>query len=126
MLDYTSKRLLDKLLNKVWPADPGIKSPVEVWTLFIKKNEACDIDLFIQITSVFYMCIKIICFLVGSFVELVRYVFTIPVVLNRLCQDPLEKFFGQQRQRGRTHENSNVMGFIKNTHALRVINSTCF
>ena len=28
MLDYTSKRLLDKLLNKVWPDDPGIKSPV--------------------------------------------------------------------------------------------------
>ena len=27
MLDYTSKRLLDKLLNKVCPADPGIKSP---------------------------------------------------------------------------------------------------
>ena len=29
MLDYTSKRLLDKLLNKVWPDDLGIKSPVK-------------------------------------------------------------------------------------------------
>ena len=29
MLDYTSKRLLDKLLNKVYPAEPGIKSPVK-------------------------------------------------------------------------------------------------
>ena len=28
MLDYTSKRLLDKLLNKVWLAGPGVKSPV--------------------------------------------------------------------------------------------------
>ena len=29
MLNYTSKRLLDKLLNKVWPDDTGInKSPV--------------------------------------------------------------------------------------------------
>ena len=27
-LDNTSKILLDKLLNKVCPADPGIKSPV--------------------------------------------------------------------------------------------------
>ena len=30
MLDYTSKRLLDKLLNKVWPADLGIKSCVSL------------------------------------------------------------------------------------------------
>ena len=28
MLDYTLKTLLDKLLNKVWPDDPGIRSPV--------------------------------------------------------------------------------------------------
>ena len=44
---------------------------------------------------------------------------------NAICQDPLEKFFGQQRQRGRTNENPNVFEFIKNTQALRVINSTC-
>ena len=46
---------------------------------------------------------------VTSFVELVEYVFTIPGVSvflsNRLCQDPLEKVFGQQRQRGRVNEN---------------------
>lgn len=39
-----------------------------------------------------------------SFVELVRYIFTIPGVKaflsECLCQDPLEKFFGCQRQRG--------------------------
>ena len=42
MLDYTSKRLLDKLLNKVWPADPGIKSPVIAfvsWTLTIAEKK---------------------------------------------------------------------------------------
>ena len=44
---------------------------------------------------------------------------------NNICQDPLEKFFGQQRQRGGAHENPNVAEFIKNTQALRVINSTC-
>ena len=64
-----------------------------------------------------------------SFVELVRYIFTIPGVKvflsNRVCQDPLEKFFGQQRQRGRVNENPNVEDFVKNTQALRVINGVC-
>ena len=43
-------------------------------------------------------------FTVQSFVALVRYLFTLPgvkVFLSEcLCQDPLEKFFGCQRQRG--------------------------
>ena len=74
----------------------------------------------------------ILCFIhvVNSFIELVEYIFNhIPGVTlflsNAICQDPLEKFFGQQRQRGRTNENPNVFEFIKNTQALRVINSTC-
>lgn len=54
-----------------------------------------------------------------SFVELVRYLFTIPGVppflSRRVTQDPLEKFFGLQRQRGRVNENPNVAGFLKNT-----------
>ena len=44
---------------------------------------------------------------------------------ERLSQDPLENFFGCQRQRGRTGENPNVQQFCKNTQALRVINSVC-
>lgn len=44
---------------------------------------------------------------------------------NRLCQDPLENFFGRQRQRGRVNENPCVKEFLKNTQALRVVNSTC-
>ena len=66
---------------------------------------------------------------VHSFVELVRYVFTIPGVTvflsNCLCQDPLENFFGQQRQRGRASDNPNTEEFLKATQALRVINNTC-
>ena len=66
---------------------------------------------------------------VTSFVELVEYVFTIPGVSvflsNRLCQDPLEKFFGQQRQRGRVNENPSTTEFLRNTQALRVISNTC-
>ena len=44
---------------------------------------------------------------------------------QRLCQDPLEWFFGLQRQRGSVHENPNVVEFSKNTQALRVIKSVC-
>ena len=47
-----------------------------------------------------------------SFVALIRYLFTllgVKVFLSeRLCQDPLEKFFGCQRQRGGVSENPNV------------------
>ncbi len=64
-----------------------------------------------------------------SFVDLIEFIFTIPGVTvflsNRICQDPLENFFGQQRQRGRVNENPNVPEFIKNTQALRVVNTTC-
>lgn len=66
---------------------------------------------------------------VRSFVELVRYVFTLPDVSvflsNKICQDPLENFFGEQRQRGRVNENPTARDFCKNTQALRVINGTC-
>ena len=62
-------------------------------------------------------------------VELVQYAFTIPGVSvflrNRVCQDPLESFFGQQQQRGRADENPSVSEFIRNTQALRVISTTC-
>ena len=63
---------------------------------------------------------------VNSFTQ---YLCTLPDVSiflsNRLCQDPLENFFGQQRQRGRANENPNAVEFFRNTQALRVINTTC-
>ena len=58
-----------------------------------------------------------------------RYIFTIPGVKyflsERISQDPLENFFGCQRQRGGSSENPNVKEFCKNTQALRVVNSVC-
>ena len=64
-----------------------------------------------------------------SFIDLVKHVFTLPRVTaflsERISQDPLEKFFGLQRQRGRVNENPNVAEFCKNTQALRVINCSC-
>ena len=44
---------------------------------------------------------------------------------NNLCQDPLENFFGCQRQRGGTSDNPTVQDFFNNTQALRVVNSMC-
>ena len=44
---------------------------------------------------------------------------------ERLSQDPLERFFGTQRQTGRAHENPNVQEFHKKTQALQVIDLFC-
>ena len=67
--------------------------------------------------------------IVKPFIKLLRYIFRIPGVKfflsERLSQDPLENFFGCQRQRCRTNENPNLHEFWKNTQALRVINSVC-
>ena len=56
-----------------------------------------------------------------------EYVFTLPDVSvflsQRITQDPLENFFGCQRQRGGTHDNPSVHEFQKNMQALRVVNS---
>ena len=66
-------------------------------------------------------------FPVKSFVQLVRYLFTLPGVKSflseRISQDPLEKFFGHHRQRGGVNENPNVAQFLKGNQALKVINS---
>ena len=67
--------------------------------------------------------------LVLSFTELVPFLFSIDGVKvflsEHLSQDPLEKFFGCQRQRGGPHDNPSVKEFYQNTQALRVINSFC-
>ena len=64
-----------------------------------------------------------------SFIELTKFVFTIPGVKvflsEKLSQDPLEKFFGCQRQRGGAGDDPTVAEFLKNTNALRVINTVC-
>lgn len=64
---------------------------------------------------------------VKSFVELTRYLFTVPGVKaflsRRVSQDPLEQFFGCQRQRGGVHDNPNAVEFLKNSQVLRVVSS---
>ena len=44
---------------------------------------------------------------------------------RRLSHDPLEQFFGCQRQRGGVHDNPNVVEFLNNSQVLRVVNSFC-
>ena len=64
------------------------------------------------------------CSIVTSFVELTRIVLDIPGVKyflsEKLCQDPLESFFGKQRMRGGYSENPSVNTFLKGTVSLRV------
>ena len=71
-------------------------------------------------------------FTANSFIELVCYLFKVAgakiFFSQRLCQDPLENFFGCQWQfseRGGTHDNPTVKEFQQNTQALRVVNSFC-
>ena len=66
-------------------------------------------------------------FVVSSFVELVPILLRMPGTTcffsARINQDPLEKFFGIQRQSGKSNENPTVSEFIKNTENFRVISS---
>lgn len=72
-------------------------------------------------------------FIVKSFISFVNDLFSMPEVkqyklallTNHLCQDPLESFFGCQRQRGGTGDNPSISEFYANTQALRVVDSFC-
>jgi len=62
---------------------------------------------------------------VKSFIQLAKYVLSLPgappFFSRRISQDPLEKYFGLQRQRGRVNENPSVQEFQKNSQALRIV-----
>ena len=64
-------------------------------------------------------------FSVSSFCDFIQYIFTIPGVTCflscKINQDPIEKFFGIQRQFGRTNESPTASEFIKNSENIRVI-----
>lgn len=59
--------------------------------------------------------------------DLIKYIFTIPGVKSflseQISQDPLEKYFGRQRQRGGVNENPTCQEFLQNNNALRMVNS---
>ena len=70
-------------------------------------------------------------FIAKSFVEFIWYLFSVPEVKsnklaflsNRIGQDPLENYFGCQKQRGGTSDNPMVKEYYSNTEPLSVINS---
>ena len=61
---------------------------------------------------------------VHAFVELMQDLLSVPgvefVLSERLCQDPLESFFGKQRAAGGRNDNPTVQQFCDNTVTLRV------
>ena len=75
-------------------------------------------------TELSYLFVIVI---VKSFLDLIQFAFQIPGVKSflseRISQDPLEQFFGRQRQRGGVNENPTCQQFIQNSSALRVVNS---
>ena len=75
----------------------------------------------ITIITSFIRCL----YLVSSFQELIPLVFAIPDVKcflsNRLCQDPLENYFGIQCQVGKSNENPTVVELAKNNEMLRLV-----
>lgn len=77
----------------------------------------------IPIYIVFYIILKI----AFSFIDLITYLFeetkAKSFLSERICQDPLEKYFGRQRQRGAVNENPTVHQFLKNNQALRIVDS---
>lgn len=75
-----------------------------------------------------YMLIIIFIIIVKSFVEMTKDLFPAsqdPVqklyfLSERISQDPLENYFGQQRARGGRNENPNLQQCVHNAAALRV------
>ena len=63
-----------------------------------------------------------------SFVELANYLLGVPgvkyILSERLCQDPLESFFGKQRMRNGYCDNPTVSSFLKGSVSLRIQGST--
>lgn len=53
-----------------------------------------------------------------------QVLFSVPgvtyILSEKLCQDPLESFFGKQRAAGGRNDNPTVQDFCKNTVSLRV------
>ena len=64
-----------------------------------------------------------LCILVRSFVEMTKYLLSqgdVTFLSERISQDPLENYFGQQRARGGRNENPTMQQCLHNAAAIRV------
>lgn len=85
---------------------------------------------FTSMSIILYGCacmnVHMVILLAHSFIELLPLILDIPGVniffSAKLNQDPLEKHFGQLRQRGATNDNPTVEEAMKSTQSIRVIN----
>ena len=94
--------------------------------MMLSAETRCAIQILSE-SGILCMILLAIFGVVSSFTEFLPYIFKIKEVTcflsEKLSQDPLEKFFGCQRQKGRANENPTAGEFLKNTQSLRVINS---
>ena len=86
----------------------------------------------IHMTGKLFVCMYVFCITnvplycaVNSFVDMARYLLSqgqdgLFVLSERISQDPIENYFGQQRARGGRNENPSVQQCIHNAAALRV------
>ena len=77
--------------------------------IYIHVDRCCMCVSLLILVSLYYA--------VKSFIKLARYTLSLPgappLLSRRITQDPLEKFFGLQKQRGRVNENPNSQEFYK-------------
>ena len=78
----------------------------------------------IEITSLCEILLCILCILHQSFVEMTRYLLSntegLFLLSDRISQDPLENYFGNQRARGGRNEHPDLKQCLTNAAALRV------
>ena len=86
---------------------------------------ACVASVLCYMAFIYDFCISITLspLTVHSFVELGRYLLKYPgvkfLLSERFTQDPLESFFGHQRQKGGGSNNPNVHQFMYTTSSVR-------
>ena len=89
---------------------PSVKRPLVVSTSLVVTTykKSCVLS---------QICYVGICHTVSSFIELIPFFLKIPGVCGFLSdtinQDPLEKYFGIQRQAGKSNENPTVSIFLE-------------
>lgn len=93
--------------------------------MFVCQFAAAHIDVKYNLYKYSWPCVHCLCSVVNSFVDLAKYLLSqgedgLFLLSERISQDPLENYFGQQRARGGRNENPNVQQCIHNAAALRV------
>ena len=83
-----------------------------------------ELNILMHYIRQLWMMVYLFLGIVKSFVEMTRYLLSqgenIFLLSERVSQDPLENYFGQQRARGGRNENPTVQQCVHNAAAIRV------